>query len=343
VTRDDEGQSEEGGGEVVDGAVPPVVAEPAEPATATEPAEPATATEPATAAEPEPRYLDPSVDPTPPRRPRPTGPIQYKGSDLEPERGPGLGCFRFQVIVLAVLIVLTPLSVAWDWPFPVSAALLFIVIFLLLITGQTIIFLLRLVAADRRTRRRPMGSATKTVGELEDAAMAPTADAETIADPAAEHGPEPDPPTAAAPALPAARHPTALDRPRATIPSGRRKPTPVCPREDRTNVPVLATYFSVRRGRDPFFKFFMRTIFPKQVKDYEEKFGIKFIGWFNVAHGWDFDNVILLDLPDYATLDKLEADEATRALGHRAGEWIFERHHSMFLRERMGPDLEYHP
>ena len=53
--------------------------------------------------------------------------------------------------------------------------------------------------------------------------------------------------------------------------------------------------------------------------------------------------MILLDLPDYATLDKLEADEASRALGHRAGEWIFERHHSMFLRERMGPDLEYHP
>ena len=107
-------------------------------------------------------------------------------------------------------------------------------------------------------------------------------------------------------------------------------------------VPVLATYFSVRRGRDPFFKFFMKTIFPRQVKEYEEKFGIRFVGWFNVAHGWDFDNVIMFDLPDYATLDKLEADEATRALGHRAGEWIFERHHSMFLRERLGPDLEYH-
>jgi hypothetical protein len=77
------------------------------------------------------------------------------------------------VIVLVVLIVLTPLTVAWDWPPAVSAALLFIVIFLLLITGQTIIFLLRLVAADRRTRRRPMGSATKTVGELEDAAGEP--------------------------------------------------------------------------------------------------------------------------------------------------------------------------
>ena len=107
-------------------------------------------------------------------------------------------------------------------------------------------------------------------------------------------------------------------------------------------MPVLATYFSVRRGRDPFFKFFMKTIFPRQVRDYERKFGIRFIGWYNVAHGWDFDNVILLDLPDYATLDKLEADESTRILGHRAGEWLFERHHSMFLRERLGADLEYH-
>ena len=107
-------------------------------------------------------------------------------------------------------------------------------------------------------------------------------------------------------------------------------------------MPVLATFFSVRRGRDAFFKFFMREVFPRQVRDYETKFGIKFLGWYNVAHGWDFDNVILLDLPDYATLDRLEADEGIRELGHRAGEWIFQRHHSMFLRERMGPDLQYH-
>ena len=44
---------------------------------------------------------------------------------------------------------------------------------LLLFVGQTVIFLLRLVAADRRVaradgRRRPMSSATKTVGEIED-------------------------------------------------------------------------------------------------------------------------------------------------------------------------------
>lgn len=112
--------------------------------------------------------IDPNADPTPSRPPRPTGPVQYKGADLEAERGPGLGCFRFQLAVLAVFVVLTPLSVAWRWPEAVSAILLFAVIGLLLTTGQTIIFLLRLVAADRRSRRRPLESATKTVGELED-------------------------------------------------------------------------------------------------------------------------------------------------------------------------------
>jgi len=107
-------------------------------------------------------------------------------------------------------------------------------------------------------------------------------------------------------------------------------------------VPVLATCFNVRRGRDSFFKFFMRSIFPRQVGEYQEKFGIKFLGWYNVAYGWDYDNVVLLDLPDYGTLDKLERDESVKAFAHRAGEWIFERHHSMFLRERLGPDLVYH-
>ena len=111
---------------------------------------------------------DPRADPTPPRRPRSTGPVQYRGEDLDGARGPGLGCFRFQLIILAVFIVLAPLSVGWGWPSEVSAALLIAVIVLLLITGQTIIFLLRLVAADRRGRRRPLASDTKTVGEIED-------------------------------------------------------------------------------------------------------------------------------------------------------------------------------
>jgi hypothetical protein len=118
---------------------------------------------------------DAGADPTPPRRPRATGPVQYRGEELQPERGPGLGCFRFQLVVLAVFIVLTPLSVSWGWPSGVSAGLLFAVIALLLVTGQTIIFLLRIVAADRRGRRRPLASETRTVGELEDEASAPAA------------------------------------------------------------------------------------------------------------------------------------------------------------------------
>jgi hypothetical protein len=96
------------------------------------------------------------------------GPVQYKGAELEPERGPGLGCFRFQLIVLAILIVATPLSVAAGAPTEISSILLFVVLGLLLLTGQTMIFLLRLVAAERRGRRRPLASNSLTVGEIEE-------------------------------------------------------------------------------------------------------------------------------------------------------------------------------
>lgn len=108
------------------------------------------------------------TDPTP-DRPSPIRPVQYKGEPLNAERGPGLGCFRFQLAVLGVLVVLTPLSVAWEWPAWISTVLLIAVLVLLLVVGQTIIFLLRLVAADRRAgRRRPMASRSPTVGEFED-------------------------------------------------------------------------------------------------------------------------------------------------------------------------------
>jgi hypothetical protein len=106
---------------------------------------------------------------TSPEPPRATRPVEYKGEPLEAERGPGLGCFRFQLGLLLVLLVLTPLSVAWSWPVAVSFALLGLTLVLLLVAGQTVIFLLRLVAAERgEGRRRPRASATRTVGELED-------------------------------------------------------------------------------------------------------------------------------------------------------------------------------
>ncbi len=100
---------------------------------------------------------------------------EYKGADLDPARGPGLGCFWFQAIVLGVFLLLIPIGISLNWAYELLAALLIVVLVLLLFVGQTLIFLLRLVAADRRTtgRRRPLASSTRTVGEIEDAQGAP--------------------------------------------------------------------------------------------------------------------------------------------------------------------------
>ena len=114
----------------------------------------------------------PELQPEPePRTPTERN-VEYKGAPLDAEKGPGLGCFWLQVVVLAVVVVLTPLSAAWEWPIPITIVLLATTLVLLLFVGQTIIFLLRLVAADRRAeaRRRPLRSQTKTVGEIEDEA-----------------------------------------------------------------------------------------------------------------------------------------------------------------------------
>jgi hypothetical protein len=100
---------------------------------------------------------------------------EYRGAPLDPERGPGLGCFWIQIVLLVVLLIATPLSVILVAPPWFSAALLILTLVLLLFVGQTTIFLLRLVAVDRRSRRRPMGThARRTVGQLEDEARATT-------------------------------------------------------------------------------------------------------------------------------------------------------------------------
>jgi hypothetical protein len=119
---------------------------------------------------------DPAAPNAPPPRPRGAPTVNYKGEPLEAARGPGLGCFWIQAVVLGIFVILTPLSVAWDWPVSVSAGLLIAVLVLLLFVGQTTIFLLRLVAADRRAGRRPLASASRTVGELEAGASAGTED-----------------------------------------------------------------------------------------------------------------------------------------------------------------------
>ena len=112
----------------------------------------------------------------------------YKGAPLDADCGPGLGCFWFQVVLLVMLLILTPISVWLSAPSWLSAAFLIISLVLLFFVGQTMVFLLRLVAADRRTRRRPLSpTARSTVGQLEDAsASSSAADASARTPPASD-------------------------------------------------------------------------------------------------------------------------------------------------------------
>jgi hypothetical protein len=108
-------------------------------------------------------------------------------------------------------------------------------------------------------------------------------------------------------------------------------------------MPLMLTFFNVRKGRDSIFKFGMRRFLPGIARQYQERHGIRFIGWFNVTEGSDWNNVVILDLPNYAVLDALYADASARGFGHRVAESIFDRQHVIFLRERMGPDLVMKP
>ena len=77
-------------------------------------------------------------------------------------------------------------------------------------------------------------------------------------------------------------------------------------------MPLMVTFFTVRRGRDSIFKRGMRHVFPRTARRYEEQYGIRFVGWFNITEGSEWDNLIILDLPNYAVLDQLYADPGTR-------------------------------
>ena len=108
-------------------------------------------------------------------------------------------------------------------------------------------------------------------------------------------------------------------------------------------MPLMVTFFNVRRGRDTIFKRGMRHIFPRTARQTEAKYGVRFIGWFNVTEGSTWNNVIILDLPNYAVLDALYADPSMRGFGHRVAESVFDSKHTIFLRERMGADFVYRP
>ena len=79
--------------------------------------------------------------------------IQYN-EDLDPNEGPGFGCFIWQAILFAVILLLIPVGLfSWKWPPELLAVLLFIDLVLLFFVSMTAVFLLRVFFADRRRGR----------------------------------------------------------------------------------------------------------------------------------------------------------------------------------------------
>jgi len=81
--------------------------------------------------------------------------------ELDPNEGPGFGCFVWQAILFAGILLLIPVGLfTFEWPVPVLIALMLIDMILLFFISMTSVFLLRVFFADRRRGRgRSMGAA----------------------------------------------------------------------------------------------------------------------------------------------------------------------------------------
>ncbi len=74
--------------------------------------------------------------------------------ELDPNEGPGFGCFVTQAILFALILLLIPVGLfAFNWPVWVLIVLLFIDLILLFFVSMTSVFLLRVFFADRRRGR----------------------------------------------------------------------------------------------------------------------------------------------------------------------------------------------
>ena len=79
--------------------------------------------------------------------------VRYN-EDLDPNQGPGFGCFVTQAILFAVILLLIPVGLfAFNWPVWLLATLLFVDLILLFFVSMTSVFLLRVFFADRRRGR----------------------------------------------------------------------------------------------------------------------------------------------------------------------------------------------
>jgi hypothetical protein len=79
--------------------------------------------------------------------------VRYN-EDLDPNEGPGFGCFITQAILFAIILFLIPIGLfTFEWPVWVLAVLLFVAMILLFFVSMTSVFLLRVFFAERRGGR----------------------------------------------------------------------------------------------------------------------------------------------------------------------------------------------
>jgi hypothetical protein len=83
--------------------------------------------------------------------------------ELDPNEGPGFGCFIWQAVLFALILLLIPVGLfSFGWPVWLLAVLLGIDMVLLFIVSMTSVFLLRVFFADRRRGRgRAIGVAKR--------------------------------------------------------------------------------------------------------------------------------------------------------------------------------------
>ncbi|MBW3613146.1 MAG: hypothetical protein KY392_04720 [Chloroflexi bacterium] len=87
--------------------------------------------------------------------------IRYN-EDLDPNEGPGFGCFVTQAVLFAVILLLIPVGLfAFNWPVWLLVTLLVIDLVLLFFVSMTSVFLLRVFFADRRRGRGRRAGVTK--------------------------------------------------------------------------------------------------------------------------------------------------------------------------------------
>ena len=74
--------------------------------------------------------------------------------ELDPNEGPGFGCFVWQAILFAGILLLIPVGLfTFNWPVWLLVVLLCLDMFLLFFISMTSVFLLRVFFADRRGGR----------------------------------------------------------------------------------------------------------------------------------------------------------------------------------------------